>query len=119
QRRAADWYAQRGQVADAVNHAILAGDDIRLAEILEEAGGWRLIPLGQQGVVERGLARLPKSLMLTRPRLVLAHVYLQIKLGELGAARVAFDGFEARAEDTVLSADLRTEIRVVGDTLAD
>lgn len=119
QRRAADWFATRGQVTDAVNHATLAGDDLRLAEILEEAGGWRLIPQGLQGVVERGLARLPNALVHTRPRLVLAHVYLQMKRGELGAARVAFDGFVARADDMLLSADLRTEIQVVGDTLAD
>lgn len=119
QRRAADWFAQRGQVADGVNHAILAGDDMRLAEILEEAGGWRLIPQGLQGVVERGLGRLPKALVHARPRLVLAHVYLQLKLGELGAARVAFEAFVMRAEEMNLSADLRTEIRVVGDTLAD
>src|SRR3546814_2553568 len=51
QRRAAQWFAERGMVADAVNHAILSGDDMLLAEILEEAGGWRLIPQGLQGVV--------------------------------------------------------------------
>ncbi|MFV3075236.1 LuxR C-terminal-related transcriptional regulator [Niveispirillum fermenti] len=119
QSRAADWFSQRGQVAEAVAHAIPAGDDTRLAEILEEAGGWRLIPLGLQGVLERGLARLSGALVHTRPRLVLAHVYLLMKQGELGAARVAFDAFAQRADETALSADLRTEIRVVGDTLTD
>lgn len=119
QRRAADWFAQRGQVADAVNHAILAGDHLRLAEILEEAGGWRLIPQGMQGVIARGLAQLPRAVVHARPRLVLAHVYLQMKLGELGAARVAFDAFAGRMEEAALSADLRTEIQVVGDTLTD
>src|SRR3546814_18217993 len=44
QRRAAQWFAERGMVADAVNHAILSGADMLLADILEEAGGWRLIP---------------------------------------------------------------------------
>lgn len=119
QRRAAEWFAERGLVADAVNHAILAGDPLRLAAILEEAGGWRLIPQGMQGVVERGLARLPREIVRARPRLALAQVYLLIKQGELGAARVAFDGFCAQVEEGGISADLRTEIQVVGDTLAD
>src|SRR3546814_391544 len=106
-------------VADAVNHAILSGDDMLLAEILEEAGGWRLIPQGLQGVVESGLAKLPLPLVRARPRLALAQVYLQIKVGELGAARIEFDRLLAEIGLADLSADLRTEARVVGDTLAD
>src|SRR3546814_11786532 len=70
QRRAAQWFAERGMVADAVNHAILSGDDMLLAEILEEAGGWRLIPQGLQGVVDSGLAKLPLPLVRARPRQV-------------------------------------------------
>lgn len=119
QRRAAEWFAERGMVADAVNHAILADADGLLAEILENAGGWRLIPQGLQGVVEQGLAKLAGEMIQSRPRLALAHVYLQMKLGELGSARVAFDRFCDSVDQANLSADLRTEIRVVGDTLAD
>lgn len=118
-RHAAEWFAERGMIADAVNHAILANDDNALADILENAGGWRLIPQGQQGLVERGLARLPSVLVRMRPRVALALVYLKIKLGELGAARAAFDEFCKGGGDARLSADLRTEVRVVGDTLAD
>lgn len=118
-RRAARWFADRDRVADAVNHALLASDHTLVAELLEEAGGWRLIPRGMQGVVERGFAGLPKAVITSRPRLALAEVYLQIKLGEFGLARATYDGFLARAEQQDLSADLQTEIRVVGDTLSD
>lgn len=118
-RQAALWYGARGKIAEAVDHAILADDDGVLAEVLEDAGGWRLIPDGQQGVVERGLAKLPQALILSRPRLALAQVYLRIKLGELGAARATFDAFRAGPSAAALSADLKTEARVVGDTLAD
>src|SRR3546814_3046153 len=91
----ADLVADVGLVAEAVSHAILSGDDMLLAGIWEDAGGWRLIPQGLQGVVERGLAKLPPALIRARPRLALAQVYLQIKLGELGAARVEYDRFLA------------------------
>lgn len=119
QRRIASWLADRGQTAEALDHAILSGDDMLVAAILEEAGGWRLIPQGLQGVVERGLAKLPIALIRSRPRLALAHVYLQIKLGELGSARAEYDLFLAEAGDADLSVDLKTEVRVVGDTLSD
>lgn len=119
QRRAALWFARRGRVADAINHAILCDEHAVIAEILEHAGGWRLIPQGLQGVVERGLGQLPRELVRSRPRLALAQVYLLLKLGELGAARVEFDTFSERLTGAGLSPDLSTEIRVVGDTLAD
>lgn len=119
QHRVALWFASRDMTADAVNHAMLAGDDALLADILVDAGGWRLIPQGLQGVVERGLSKLPKKFIRSRPRLALAQVYLLVKLGELGAARAEFDRFMESAPEAELSADLRTEIRVVGDTLAD
>ncbi len=116
QRKIANWYAEQGAVADAVNHAILADDDAFLADILVEAGGWRVIPQGMQSVVERALSKLDKTIIQSRPRLALAHVYLLIKHGELGAARIEFDRLGKEAD---FSADLRTDIRVVGDTLAD
>src|SRR3546814_14059214 len=90
-----------------------------LAGILEDAGGWRLIPRGLQGVVERGLAKLPPALIRARPRLALAQVYLQIKLGELGAARVEYERFLAECGVGALSVALRTEVRVFGDTPSD
>lgn len=119
QLRIAQWFADQGKVAEAVNHAMLADNDKLLADIIVEAGGWRLIPQGLQGVVERGLSTLSDKYIRSRPRVVLVKVYLLIKLGELGAARTFFDSFTERAKEMDLSAELKTDIRVVGDTLAD
>jgi LuxR family transcriptional regulator, maltose regulon positive regulatory protein len=114
--RAALWFAGRGEVVDAVNHAIQASDGALIATTLEDAGGWRLIPQGLQGLVERGLAELPAATIAARPRLVLARIYLEVKRGHMDAARAEYDRLAA-AVDPDLSADLRTEIRVVGDVL--
>lgn len=118
-RRAAVWFAERGETAEAVSHAIQADDDAMLATILEDAGGWRLIPLGHQTMIERGLDKLPGDVVAARPRLALARVYLEIKRGEMATARADYDRFAAEAEAAGLSADQWTEIRVVGDVLAD
>lgn len=116
QHSLAKWFAERGMTSDAINHAILAGDDGLLGDVIVNAGGWRLIPQGLQSVVERGLSKLTAASTRVRPHLMLARVYLLIKLGELGAARGEFDRLEKQGD---YSADLRTDIRVVGDTLAD
>src|SRR3546814_12815389 len=42
-----------------------------------------------------------------------------MKLGERGAARVEYDRFLAEGGVGDLSVDLKTEVRVVGDTLTD
>ena len=119
QERAARWFAASGAVAEAVNHALLADDPDLVATILEDAGGWRLIPHGAQAVVARALAALPAALVKERPRLLLAHVYLSIKVGQFGTARASFDRFVATHPLEQLAPDLRLEVRVVGDTLTE
>lgn len=118
-RRIAIWFAERGETAEAVAHAIQSDDDALLATILEDAGGWRLIPQGHQGMIQRGLEKLPAAIIAARPRLALARVYLEIKCGEMAIARADYDSFVATATKGELSADQWTEIRVVGDVLAD
>lgn len=117
--RLADWYAGRGEIAEAVSHAIAADDDARLAAIVEAASGWRMIPQGQQGLVERALAKLPVAAIDERPRLVLARVYLAFKCGRMGAARIDYDALVERASRAETSPHLWTEIRVVGDILLE
>jgi len=115
----AGWFAARGQVSEAVNHALRADDHVLLADILERAGAWRLIPQGQQAVAARALDALPAGLVDARPRLALARIYLAIKRGELGAARADYDRLLADADGGQADADLRTEINIVGDLLLD
>lgn len=118
-RRVAAWFAERSETAEAVGHAILGDDDALLATIVEDAGGWRLIPQGQQAMVERALAKLPEAMVSARPRLALARVYLEIKRGEMSHARADYDRCTASFDRADLSADQRIEVRVVGDVLAD
>ncbi|MFT3762243.1 MAG: LuxR C-terminal-related transcriptional regulator [Pseudoxanthomonas sp.] len=121
QRIAAQWFAERGETSEAVDHALQAQDEELLAGILENAGAWRLIPQGLQNVVARGLAGLADACVLARPRLALARIYLAVKRGELAAARADYDRLAAAAAGAgaQLPAGLRNEIHIVGDVLAD
>ncbi|MGH6616126.1 LuxR C-terminal-related transcriptional regulator [Sphingomonas sp.] len=118
-QRLALWFDARGETAEAISHAIEAEDSALLAGVLEDAGGWRLIPQGQLGLVERGLARLSAAEIDANPALVLAELYLDIKCGRMDAARLAHDRLVERAGREETSPDLWTEIRVVGDILAE
>lgn len=119
QRTAARWFGERGQVTEAINHAIQAEDDELLAAVLEQAGAWRLIPRGLKSVAARGLEQLPDAVVHARPRLVLMRVYLAIKCGELGQARAEYERLVEAAGRAPLSADLWTEVRIVEDVLVD
>lgn len=118
-RRAAEWFAARGDIAEAVSHAAQSDDDELLVVILEDAGGWRLIPDGEQPAVERGLVKLPAATIDARPRLVLTRVYLEIKRGELATARADFDQLLAKLGGQEVSADVWTDVRMMEDVLAD
>lgn len=118
QRRLAHWFRTHAQPAEAIHHAIQAEEPPLLADVLEAAGAWRLIPQGLQSLATRALEALPTDLVSARPRLALARIYLAIKRGELGAARVDYDrllGAGTRDAD----ADLRNEVLIVGDVLSD
>ena len=118
QRAAAGWFSARGQATEAVDHAIQSGDAGLLAEVLEEAGAWRLIPQGLQNLAARALEQLPPALVSARPRLVLARVYLEIKRGGLEAARADYERLAAVVGERP-PAELAAGLRIVGDVLAE
>lgn len=117
--RAAGWFGRQGRVTEAVNHAVLSGDLELLATILDDAGGWRLIPEGRIETLIAGLNHLPDASVARFPRLTLARVYRLIKQGEMLAARATYDTFRNSLTHTSLSADLWTEVNLVGEVLAE
>jgi len=117
--KAARWFAEAGDEATALNHAIQANDPDLTAAILEEAGAWRLIPNGLQNVAERGISALPAARIEKSPRLVLMRIYLAIKKGELADARADYDALVAMSAAAPFPADLSTEVQIVGDLLLE
>jgi len=117
-RQAAVWYCARGKPSQAVSHAVLAGDERLIAEILDEAGGWRLIPEGRMDILVAGLDRLTEATIQQFPRLQLARVYLLVKKGQVGAARAGFDEFCRTRDRATLPAGLWTEVKLVGEMLS-
>ena len=118
-RIAARWFADRGQVLEAVRHALLSEDMELLAQVLDDAGGWRMVPEGRMDTLVTGLDRIPESIIARFPRLILARVYRLIKQGEMYAARASYDAFRASVDHAGLAPDLWTEVNLVGEVLAE
>lgn len=89
--RASEAFAAQGLLVEAVRHAGQAGDFQRCADLIEEAGGWRLVLYGGQGELSQVLACVPQSERLPRPRLLFADTYRSVKAGAIQAARATFD----------------------------
>lgn len=118
-RKAAHWFSSNGRIAEAVNHAIAAADEDLLATVLDDAGGWRMIPEGRIDTLVTGLSHLSSATIERIPRLTLGRVYQLIKQGEMAAARANYDSFRSRVERSSLPPDLWTEVNLVGETLSE
>jgi LuxR family maltose regulon positive regulatory protein len=116
---AARHFSARGRHVEAIHHAVCTDDEELIATVLDEAGGWRLIPEGRMETLAGGLARLSEGMIARYPRLVLARVYRHIKQGEMDAARSSYDAFLKSVQPASLPADLWTEVVLVGDTLSE
>ena len=89
--RASHAFEQTGLLEEAVRHASLAGDFARCAELVEQAGGWRLVLFGGMSQLKQLLDFIPAAERLSHPRLLLAESYLKLKMGLPGEARSTFD----------------------------
>jgi LuxR family transcriptional regulator, maltose regulon positive regulatory protein len=69
-RRAANWYASRGQVIDAIEQALTAGDGRAAADMMV-AHGLSLILRGEAATLDRLGGRLPAELVQSDPELAL------------------------------------------------
>jgi LuxR family maltose regulon positive regulatory protein len=118
-RLAAQWYSQRNRVPEAVRHAQLSADSDLLAQVLDGAGGWRMIPEGRMDALAAGLAHLPEDVIAAHPRLELARVYQFIKQGDMDAARTRYDAFRTVAETANLAPGMWTELNLVGEVLSE
>lgn len=89
--RASRAFERSGLLDEAVRHASIAGDFARCAELVEQAGGWRLVLFGGMSQLAQLLSFIPQAERLSHPRLLLAEAYLKLKMGLPREARSTFD----------------------------
>lgn len=89
-RRASAWFGEHGMLAEAVDHALSAGDT-RSAVDLVEADGRTLLEHSQISTVLGLIAKLPPGAVVTNPRLQLTVAWSNVLLHHIDRARAAID----------------------------
>lgn len=86
-RRAADWFEGRGQLNDAIGHALQSGDQARSIRLVESANCLDICIRAGAPAVRSLLDKLPQDVIRERPRLRAAHAALNLKQGSIAEAR--------------------------------
>ena len=92
--RACDWYRQNGFVADAVHHALQAGDHDRAAKIVEE-NAWPMVLHGELGTLKKWIQALPGDSVSARPWLRIYYAWA-LFFAESEAAEAQLKAVEQR-----------------------
>jgi LuxR family transcriptional regulator, maltose regulon positive regulatory protein len=98
-RRAARWFADRGDVVDAVRHTVAAGDWPDAARLVADHS-FRWVLDGQAGTIRTVLQAFPKGASVDHPDLALAHAADELNRGRMEEAAAQL----ALAESHVRSA---------------
>jgi LuxR family maltose regulon positive regulatory protein len=107
--RASAWYEEHGLVAEAVGHALSAGDFEPAADLIEQAG-WVTFTRGEMTTILGWVAALPKDLVRSRPRIRVLNAWAMAKSGHL-------EGIEASLED-INASQFQGEVAAVRAYLA-
>jgi len=93
-RRAAQWYSEHDDAAEAIGHAIASGDDALSSRLI--AADWlRTFNAGELETVRAWLGALPAELVATDPSLAAARILLALDTGRLEEVSGALDVAEA------------------------
>jgi LuxR family maltose regulon positive regulatory protein len=83
-RRACDWFERNELAAEAVSHALAAGDTGRAADLVERIARTTL-RRGELSTLRRWLEALPDDLVRSRPRLCLYYAWYFLAAGDLAS----------------------------------
>lgn len=117
-RRAAEWFAGEGLLAEAIRHARRTDDESLALRLVEEVGGWRLALRGGMPVL-RAFRDLEVGVAERFPRVRLGQLYLAAQEGLIGEARSGIESLRRATEDFQIGGDgehdaeLASEARVV------
>jgi LuxR family maltose regulon positive regulatory protein len=80
--KASMWYEGQGLIADAVEHALAAGDLERVVSLVE-GNAIAMMDHGQLGTLRGWLDAIPDEIVLSRPWLCLAQAWIHVYSGQL------------------------------------
>jgi ATP/maltotriose-dependent transcriptional regulator MalT len=97
---AAGWYKDRGLLDEAIHHALAAHDPIWAAHLIEEHFDMVFNFRGEEATIRRWLDALPKAVLRSRARLLLAEAQMASMRGDIATVELNLDAAEQAYETT-------------------
>ena len=116
-RRAARWFADHGDVVEAVRHALAAGDWPDAADLVADHS-FRWVLDGQAGTISAVLKAFPEGAAADHPDLALAHAADEVNQGRQEEAAAALALAESQVESAPLARRRRLSVAIASLRLA-
>lgn len=112
--RASDWYRENGFIADAVHHALWAGQHERAAQIVEEHA-WSMVRHAEFTTLKKWIQALPGEALSARPWLRIYYAWA-LFFSKVAAAEAQLQAVEQQFQagvETRLSAEMQGHITAI------
>ncbi len=116
-RRAARWFADRGDVVEAVRHTVAAGDWPAAARLVAEHS-FRWVLDGQAGTIRAVLQAFPNGASIDHPDLALAHAANELNQGRMEDAAAQLTLAESHVQSAPPARRRRLEVAIASLRLA-
>ena len=116
-RRAAQWFADHGQVVDAVRHTLAAGDWTDAARLVADHS-FRWVLDGEAGTIGAVLQAFPEGASADHPDLALAHAASELNQGRLEEAAAQLMLAESHVESAPPARRRRLTVAIASLRLA-
>jgi LuxR family maltose regulon positive regulatory protein len=116
-RRAAQWFADRGEVVEAVRHTLAAGDWPDAARLVADHS-FRWVLDGQAGTIRTVLQAFPEGSSVDHPDLALAHAAAELNQGRLEEAAAQLALAEAHVQSAPPARRRRLAVAIASLRLA-
>jgi LuxR family maltose regulon positive regulatory protein len=116
-RRAAQWFADHGEVVDAVRHRLAAGDWPDAARLVADHS-FRWVLDGQAGTIRAVLQAFPEGASIDHPDLALAHAAAELNEGRLEEAAAQLALAESHLESAPPARRRRLAVAIASLRLA-
>ena len=116
-RRAAQWFADHGEVVEAVRHTLAAGDWPDAARLVaDHSFSWILD--GQEGTIDAVLRSFPEGASADHPELALAHAANELNQGRLEEAAAQLEVAESHVQSAPPARRRRLAVAIASLRLA-
>ncbi len=110
---AASWYQQKNMYDEAIGHFLAAGDFDRVADLVELIAHGAMYETGEVHSLQSWLARLPQTIINSRPNLLITQAWMQLWTNQFPAVKSTLDNLETSSGHDRMSPDVTAQVACI------